>query len=231
MLMPHPLIDIHCHADRPATGCRISSLDISTVVDGLYLQSETAEPNRYVSIGIHPWFIARQPLEQSWQKLQALCIDPQVIAIGECGLDRCTDAPLTTQSKIFSWQIELSERLGKPLIVHCVRAFAELLGLRKAFKPAQPWIIHGFSGKPALAQQLIKPGCYLSFGKALLKPDSRASQTLPTIPLDRLFLETDAADDISIAQIYAAAAKILGLDVGALSAELHRNFTRVFLHD
>lgn len=231
MLMPHPLIDIHCHADRPATGCRISSLDISTVVDDLYLQSEKAEPNRYLSIGIHPWFIERQPLEQSWQALQTLCIDPQVIAIGECGLDRCINTPLPAQSEVFSRQIELSERLGKPLIIHCVRAFDELLGLRKAFKPTQPWIIHGFSGKPALAQQLIKSGCYLSFGKALLKPDSPACQTLPTIPLDRLFLETDAAEDIGIAQIYAAAAKILDLDVGALGAELHRNFTRVFLHD
>ncbi len=231
MLMAHPLIDIHSHADRPSVGWRILSLDISAVVDGQYLQSEIVEPNRHVSIGIHPWFIARQPLEQSWQVLETLCIDPQVLAIGECGLDRCIDTPLTTQSEVFSRQIELSERIEKPLIIHCVRAFDELLALRKAFKPTQPWIVHGFTGKPALAQQLINHGCYLSFGKALLKPDSPACQTLPTIPLDRLFLETDAAADISIAQIYTAAAKILGFDIGVLSAELHRNFTRVFLHD
>ncbi len=231
MLTTPPLIDIHSHANRPSSGCRILSLDISAVVDALYLQSEIAEPNRYVSIGIHPWFIERQPVEQSWQTLQTLCIDPKVIAIGECGLDRCIDTPLTTQSEIFSRQIELSERIGKPLIIHCVRAFDELLGLRKMFKPIQTWIIHGVTGKPALAQQLIKHGCYLSFGKALLKPDNPVCQTLTTIPLERLFLETDAATDINIAQIYAAAAKILGLEIGVLSAELHRNFTRVFLHD
>ena len=225
---PRP-INIHCHHTQAGEALQILNQDLSDFV--LTRHADTANSPKPISIGMHPWSIAGQDIATALERLNILCRQTNVLAIGECGLDKCIDTPLATQTAVFRHQIELAEQIRKPLIIHCVRAFNELLALRKILKPRQPWIIHGFTGKSALAAQLLKHGCYLSFGKALLKPDSPACQTLPHIPLDRLFLETDAATDISIAQIYAAAAKILGLDVGALSAELHRNFTRVFLHD
>jgi TatD DNase family protein len=230
MLKDRSFIDIHSHDGCPSAECRILSLDISEIGNDLAMHSGKTSENHYLSIGIHPWFIERQQVEKSLQALQTLGINPAVIAIGECGLDRCIDTTLATQIEVFSRQIELSERIKKPLIIHCVRAFSELLAARKVFHATQPWIIHGFTGKPALAQQLIKHGCYLSFGKALLNSNHRVDRSLQTVPLDHLFLETDAAN-VSIDAIYAAAAKMRGLDTATLRQHIMSNFKRVFLND
>lgn len=230
MLKENSFIDIHCHDDRPSDDCQILSLDISEIGNDIATHSEKTNGSHYLSIGVHPWFIERQQVEKSLQALQTICIDPVVIAIGECGLDRCIDTPLATQIEVFSQQIELSERIKKPLIIHCVRAFSELLAVRKVFNPTQPWIIHGFTGRPGLAQQLIKHGCYLSFGKALLNSDHPLGGSLQTTPLDHLFLETDAAN-VSIDAIYTAAAKMLDLDNVSLRQHIMSNFKRVFLND
>lgn len=93
------------------------------------------------------------------------------------------------------------------------------------------WIIHGFAGNSVLAGQLLAQGFYLSIGKTLLNPHSHIRKTLAQIPLDKLFLETDAAAEVSINQIYDTAAKILGLDVTILQQQIFANFKRVFLHD
>jgi TatD DNase family protein len=77
---------------------------------------------------------------------------------------------------------------------------------------------------------LIKHGCYLSFGKALLNSNHPVDRSLQTVPLDRLFLETDNAN-VSIDAIYAAAAKMLGLDNVSLRQHIMSNFKRVFLND
>lgn len=185
----------------------------------------------YFSLGIHPWFIEYQNIETAFQTLETFKNHPKLLAIGECGLDRCIDTAMDRQIEIFSRQINWAERNNKPLIVHCVRAFAELLQLKKSLAPSQAWIIHGFSGKPALVRQLIKHGCYLSFGKALLQANPQTSPALQATPIDRLFLETDAAADISIDTIYAAAAKIRSVDFASLRQHILDNFKRVFLHD
>jgi TatD DNase family protein len=93
-----------------------------------------------------------------------------------------------------------------------------------------PWIIHGFIGKPELARQLIRQGCYLSFGQALLHGNANLCKVMAETPLDKLFLETDVAE-ISIREIYAAGAKILGLELEQLQQQLLSNFQRVFQHD
>jgi len=184
----------------------------------------------YFSLGIHPWFIELQNIDTAIQTIASFLHHPQLLAIGECGLDKCIDTALDKQIDIFSQQIKLAKQIGKPMIVHCVRAFSELLQLKKQLAPSQAWIIHGFTGKPALAEQLLNHGCYLSFVKALLQSGSQASVALLTTPNDRLFLETDAAD-AAIDTIYTAAAKIRHVDVACLQQQILNNFQRVFMHD
>jgi TatD DNase family protein len=111
-----------------------------------------------------------------------------------------------------------------------VRAFNELLQLHKQLRPAQPWIVHGYVGKVPLARQLVSHGLYVSFGKALLDQHSQAGRALQAIPLEKVFLETDDSA-YEISEIYAAAAKILGLDLTTLQRQLVANFQRVFAHD
>jgi len=146
-------------------------------------------------------------------------------------LDKCISTSLELQLEVFTKQALLANKLGKPLIIHCVRAFNELLQRKQSLKPTVPWIIHGFTGKPALAGQLVRHGCFLSFGKALLHKNSGASRSLARVPLERVFLETDAAEDISIGEIYTAAAKILVLPLEELQRQIVANFKRVFIHD
>ncbi len=183
---------------------------------------------QFYSLGLHPWFIARQ----DWQAgLKTIVNHPNLLAIGECGLDKAISTPLALQIQVFEQQIQLAKHWNKPLIIHCVRAFNELIQLKQANPDVKAWVIHGYNAKPPMAQQLIKHGFYLSLGKALLAENSNAQQSLLSLPLERLFLETDAANDISIGAIYVAAAKIVGIDVSTLQQQILANFQRVFLHD
>lgn len=187
--------------------------------------------NGYFSLGIHPWFIAQQDIEQAFKLIVQHAHNPNMLAIGECGLDKCIALAQDRQIETFLRQIELAKTLNKPLIIHCVRAFNELIQLKKACKADQAWIVHGFNGKADLAYQLLRQGFHLSLGKVLLNPASNASRVLPQIPLERVFLETDAAADISINEIYLAAATILNLDITILRQQIHSNFSNVFLND
>jgi len=184
----------------------------------------------YFSLGIHPWYTERQDIEYAFRCLEAVKSHPRLLAIGECGLDKCIELSMARQIDVFTRQIELSERSEKPLIIHCVRAYSEIQQLKKQLRPKQPWIIHGFNGKPALAAQLIKQGCYLSFGAALFRPDSHAAQALQSVPANYIFLETDT-DTRPISQIYAAAARIRNAEFAQLRQQIFTNFLNVFHHD
>ena len=115
------------------------------------------------SVGLHPWLV-----DSMWQQqLELLRHDlqlPNVVAIGECGLDMVNGPEMSLQQAAFEAQIQLAETRRLPLIIHCVRAFDQLLLLHKKYNPQQLWIVHGFRGKPQLAQQLLARGIRLSFG-------------------------------------------------------------------
>ncbi|PPD35803.1 MAG: deoxyribonuclease [Methylomonas sp.] len=223
-------IDIHCHHIKPDSGVQLRSLDLSQITANPDLLTCQADLQHMLSIGIHPWYIEPETIAQSLQNMQSLFNDRIIVAVGECGLDKSISTDLTLQIQVFRYQAELAERLEKPLIVHCVRAFNELLQLYKQLRPTQPWLVHGFSGKAELAGQLAKHGVYLCFGKALLNERSPASHALQAVPLEQLFLETDDSA-YEISEIYAAAAKILGLDLTILQRQIVANFERVFAHD
>lgn len=128
--------------------------------------------------GIHPWQAAdvppvEPPTDVSW------------LAIGECGLDKLCDAPWVDQLSVFRSHIALSERLGLPLLLHVVKAQAELLALQRESRSSVPWIFHGFRGKPEQMRQLVRHGWYLSFGFRFNE------ESLRQCPLERLLIETD----------------------------------------
>lgn len=137
------------------------------------------------SVGVHPWWTNDKEIEKIISGLYHWAEHPQVIRIGECGIDKLKGAPIAEQEKIFTLHIELSEKLQKPLTIHCVKAFERLLALHKQLHPAQRWAIHGFRGKPNLAQQLLSAGFDLSFG-ALYNTES-----FNLCPHECRFQETD----------------------------------------
>ena len=207
-------IDFHTHSDRQSPDL----INLQTLHVTPELQAESL-PNS-CSLGLHPWFVQLETWETAWVILADLAKLSEVIAIGECGLDRNIDLPLETQISIFKRHIELAEELQKPLVIHCVKAFAELIALKKNSKSSMPWIIHGFNKKEEVFQQLLKHDFYFSFGAAILSDCSPVTQAIATIPQGRFLLETDDRNDISIEQIYDRAASLRHISLETLQTQL-----------
>ena len=183
----------------------------------------------YYSYGIHPWTLdnADFQMEEAFALLEEKLQSSNVLALGEAGLDKMYKESFEQQVSVFERQIELSEAMQKPMILHDVKSHNEILALRKNYKAKQPWILHGFNGTEQDVQQLAGQGLYLSVGEALLYPDRKIYKSFKTIPLDKLFLETDM-EEIGIEAIYETAAKLLEMDVSALQKRIFTNFARLF---
>lgn len=207
-------IDFHTHYDRQSPDL----INLQTFHVTPELQAEEL-PN-ICSLGLHPWFIQNS----SWENFVDLAKLPNVVAIGECGLDRNIDLPLETQISIFKKHIELAESLQKPLVIHCVRAFSELIALKKNTRPSIPWIIHGFHKKEEIFQQLLKHDFYLSFGAAILNDRAPILNAIATIPNGRFLLETDDRNDISIEQIYDRASLLRHVSLESLQTQLAETY-------
>lgn len=191
-------------------------------------ESLSQAPVPCFSVGVHPWYAGDWTEDNIRDHLLKFADQPGLCAIGECGLDRLRGPEMTQQEKVFAAQIELSEEMGLPLILHCVRASDRLLYLHKIITPRQQWIFHGFNLRLAIAEALLEVGLMLSFGAAILNRRSAAAKALAVCPPDRFLLETDDAED-EIAEIYTTASRIRGLGEEALKEMVWGNWKRVFL--
>ena len=172
----------------------------------------------HISMGIHPWKISEAWREELLSIAESAKAD-NVVAIGECGIDKLKSTVSTElQEKVFKAHIELSEKLHKPLIIHCVKAYDRILALHRENKPAQAWIIHGFRGKPNLARQLIRAGLHLSFGEHF-NADSVAA-----VPDEKILIESDESIK-SIQEIYNAIAAARGTAIEELAMQTEKNAT------
>ena len=182
----------------------------------------------YFTAGIHPWFIDH--IADQLSELKEIITHKNCIAIGECGLDRLKGPDISIQKDIFKSHIELADDHKKPLIIHCVKAHNELLEIKKQSGSTVKWIVHGFNQNETIARRLLENDFLFSLGKPLLHPDSNGSKVIKQVPLSRLFLETDSAE-VTIEEVYKAAAERLALPMLDLSDNLQRNFQRIFLHE
>ena len=117
------------------------------------------QPGALYSAGIHPWWTAdAERTHRMLDALPRLLEHPQVVRVGECGLDRLRGASLETQVEVFEAQVAMAECFGLPMTLHIVRAFDVLLRLKKQLCPTVQWTVNGFRGGPALARQLLAAG-------------------------------------------------------------------------
>jgi TatD DNase family protein len=178
------------------------------------------------SIGIHPWHIDENRLGKDLQIIEEKLQLAECLALGECGLDKRIEIPMTLQIAVFEKQIALAEKYKKPLVLHLVAAFDELIAIKKRLKISVPIIIHGFSKNEQVAKQLLDNGFYLSFGKYLLRnPDLK--QVFQSVPDNRFFLETDTIEE-TLEEVYALAAQYKGLKMEELQQQVGANWTKVF---
>lgn len=183
----------------------------------------------YRSAGLHPWYLDAGRLVDAARWLETQAALPSTLAVGETGLDKRTTTPWPLQQEAFESAIRVAARVGKPLIIHCVKAYEEVLRtlaqLPAAHRPAA--IFHGFDKHPQTAQMLLGAGYYLSFGAALFRDNSPAAEALRQTPAERFFLETDDRQ-VPISDIYARAADILGLSEEIITEQVWENFHNVF---
>jgi len=214
-------IDIHVHGGRPSPGIFI--LETLMAHEGRLATKISGAAFTY---GIHPWFLSGENYMQQIELVDREACNPAVIAIGEAGFDRLRGPGIDLQRKVFEAQVEIAERCRKPLIIHCVRSWDEILASHKKMKPTLPWMIHGFRGKLQLARQLVSKGFYLSFWfEYVLRPES--ADLLRNAPRERIFLETDGAD-VSIRDIYEKAAGDMQIAVEELKIIISENYRKFF---
>ncbi|NVO21010.1 MAG: TatD family hydrolase [Bacteroidetes bacterium] len=224
MFAPFPgqYIDIHTHIswNYPHIFSIKSLVKPSEIED--YKTSETA-----ISIGLHPWYIVPGKEHAIIAKLKSIAVEPDVMAIGECGIDLKIETAYGFQEKIFLKQAEIAEEVKKPLIIHCVRAYQQLAKLMVQNKPGVPWIFHGFNHNEQVAEELIKQGAYLSIGADLLKDNSKISKSFIKLPMDYIFLETDEWQQ-PVWKLYAEASRLLSVTDKVLKEAIFQNYQRCF---
>jgi len=219
-MLKKDFIDIHTHTEE-------SGENLLQIIN---LNLETFCPEQgYYSYGIHPWALYKADfqVEKAFTILGERLQSPNVLALGEAGLDKMHKESFEKQIIVFEQQIKLSEALQKPMILHDVKSHNEILALRKKHKAKQPWILHGFNGTKQDIQQLTGQGLYLSIGESLLHSERKIYNSFKFIDLDFLFLETDMLE-VRIETIYEQAAKLLDIDVAVLQRRLFANFARLF---
>ena len=210
------LLDIHSH--------RLSEDSFRAILNIRFPEDEfLPEAGRFYSVGVHPWDVTSEE-RIDWTLLEELVGHPQVLAIGECGMDKQVHAELlVAQERIFLRQLAIAERLGKPLLIHNVKSTGIIGALKKSASGNIPWIQHGFRGKPELALEMLRSGFYLSLG---IRYNEDA---LRVIPLDRLFLETDDSGT-DICRVYEKAAHTLGISAAELTKQIQHNIKKVFFN-
>ncbi len=214
-------IDMHTHSGKPAKGVFI--------IESLMAHEEKLpvnEPGVAYTFGIHPWFLTESNHDRLISSVENLVINPNVLAVGEAGFDKLRGPSPELQRKAFLEQVAIAEAQKKPVIIHCVKAWDELLSVQKKLKPQTTWMIHGFRGNVELARQLLAKGFYLSIWfNFAVRPES--ADLLRNIPKDRIFLETDGAD-IDIKEIYRKVSVDLGITVEELKSMIFNNFKEFF---
>ena len=214
-------LDIHTHQTAIKPG--VTSIESLSLTNDIFL---AMPKKKAISIGLHPWFATLEKLELQMKYLTVLAKQDNVKLIGECGLDSLRGEKIEHQIAILEQQITLAEALNKPLILHCVKSFSELIEIKESLKVKVPMILHGFNKNEELGKQLLAKGFMLSFGAAVLSANSGAAKLIAN--LDFFFLETD--DSVtSIQEIYHAVADIKKCSVNELKALIFDNWKKLKL--
>lgn len=185
-------MDLHCfsdiHTHQPGRTGSILSTPVNDVESVLLYNQKHPEAPQYYSLQLHPWHLTGEADITRYQATaQRLSQDPQLVAIGECGLDSLCDVPLDLQLTAFRAALLSARQLQRPVIIHCVRLWAEMQREVQDVLPHHPLpiIIHGFRKGPALAQQLLAAGFSFSLGPKH-HPD-----LISLLPTDKIYYETD----------------------------------------
>lgn len=207
--------DFHTHSDHSSADVAILNCYPSAFL------TDRPDSDKVVSVGLHPWHVASD-FRAHMASLASVLQLPQVVAVGECGLDKLCDSDFALQNEAFDMQMRMAAVVGKPVIVHCVKAYDELFALMSRLQSLPPAVVvHGFRGKPQLARQLVSHGCILSFG-----PKFNAD-TLLALASSPFLIETDDSG-VDVREVYSLVADVIGGSVSDLCRSQSLLASRLF---
>lgn len=252
------LVDSHCHLDFPDFEGELDDvvaragnagvdymMTICTHVTKFAQVRDVAGryANMWCTVGIHPHNAEKEP-DTSAETLMDLADDPKVVAFGETGLDFFYDhSPRERQERAFRAHIRAAREMGLPLVIHTRDADEDMVRILtdEHQKGAFPGVIHCFSSGQALADAVLALGLYVSIsGIVTFKTAEALRETVKTVPLDRLLVETDSPylapvpfrgkrnEPAYTANTAAKVAEIKGLDPETLAQATTENFFRLF---
>ena len=213
-------VDIHTH-HKATDDSFLSVINVDSIRE--------ITTDGYYSSGIHPWNSAIEhfDLKKHLDELEAMLKHDNVIAIGECGMDKLHGGPYELQRQLFEEQVMLSEHYERPMIIHSVGHRQDIIAVRKATKARQPWIIHGFNGNEHEVQECVRAGLFISIGSDIFHPQRRIYKTIKKLSIDYCFFETDTST-YTIRQVYERAALLMDLDLELLKSHIFANFAQYF---
>ena len=185
----------------------------------IHTHNAQAHTQTIETVGIHPW----HALIGEVAEVERLA--PSVDAVGEIGLDYACEVGHEEQAAVFRAQLAIAERLEKPVVLHCVRAFEDVIRIVSGYR-LKAVIFHGFIGSIEQAQRAVRQGFYLSFGERTFR-SPKSIKALRSTPLSHLFVESDESTT-PIEEIYAKIAALRDIKVEELLLATEENFGRIF---
>jgi len=215
-------VDIHRHS---------VNLQNDDVISVLNLDKDFKKANdHYFTVGIHPWWIKEVDCDDALEAMIKLSQDKNFICFGEMGIDRAIELSYEIQISIFEKQLELAREYSPHyIIVHCVRAFNEILGAVKRTKYKGTLIFHDYNASEEITKELLSHGHLLSYGRHLFNDSTKAYKQFKDIPLQNILLECDDWEEKTIQDIYQKASEVKGIEIDVLKMSLYKQFKKILL--
>ncbi len=204
------LFDTHCHLDEEAFAGEVDEViarAIETGLVGIATIGINASTSRsavelaaqhdllHAVVGIQPNYVS-ESTDDDWEQILELVNHPNVVAIGETGLDRYWDySPIDRQVDMFRRHMTLARKHQLPFVVHCREAEEDVVSEleREAENGPLCGIMHSFAGDARTAERCVELGMHISLaGMLTFKKNDALREAAAAVPLDRLLVETDA---------------------------------------
>jgi TatD DNase family protein len=179
---------------RQADLKRIINIGLETTTNRVVLDAHKVTPGLHPALGWHP-HEAGKLTSEDLAVLLSLSQSPEVVALGEIGLDYHYDpCAIGVQKKALASLLEMATMLQKPIVIHCREAWDDFFELLRPVRPKlKAVLLHCYSGGPAETGKALDLDCHFSYAGVITfaKADELRS-TIPMVPKDRLLIETDA---------------------------------------
>ena len=259
--MPLEWIDTHAHLDgdrfspdRPEVLARAEQAGLSRIVvvattaatSLTCVQLAQQHALLRATVGIQPNHVAEEPAD-AWDDVVALADRPEVVALGETGLDRYWDrTPFAQQEDFFARHLQLARKLNLAVVIHCREAEADTVRMLRAdFDKHGPVraVMHSFTGDLATAEACLQMGLHISFAGMLTYKNAQALRDVAAkMPLERVLVETDSPylapvpnrgkrnEPAFVVHTATCLAQTLGVPIGVLAEQTTKNARRLFGH-